>query len=63
MTHDAGIEVACNVLDEATTSTAAVLQRCKQLAQHHGGAVVSSYRIGRSKDDLLGTFEKLQVPE
>ena len=57
LTHDGGIEIACNLLNSEETGPEAVLAQCKELALAHGaGEVASAYRIGRSVADLASVL-------
>ena len=50
---DGFIEVACNLLNEAVTPPAAVLQRVRELAEAEGIVVGDAYTIGISQDEAL----------
>ena len=50
---DGFIEVACNLLNDAVTSPAAVLQRVCELAEAEGIAVGEAYTIGASQEEAL----------
>ena len=56
--HADGIEVACNLLDQSVTGPADVLELVEALAKQGGARAASSYRIGRSADDLLAMWER-----
>ena len=50
---DGFIEVACNLLNEAVTPPAAVLQRVRELAEAEGIGVGEAYTIGVSQAEAL----------
>ena len=57
LTHDGGIEIACNLLDLEGTGPEAVLAQCRELAlAHDAGEVASAYRIGKSVADLASVL-------
>lgn len=51
--HGEGIEVACNILDEAVSTVDSVLECTRRLAAKEGIEVHSAYRIGRSPEELV----------
>ena len=52
--HKGGmVEVACNLLEVATTPPCAVMQRVQELAAEHGVEVDSGYVIGRTQEAVL----------
>lgn len=55
----AGVEIACNLLDHYTSPPAAVEARLAELAAAAGGAVQSSYRIGKPPEELLLLAQQL----
>lgn len=57
LTHEQGVEIACNLLSH-TIPTSAVLDRVSELAADKGMAVKHSYVIGKTRDQLIGLADK-----